>query len=91
MSIEFHVDPDLWAVFKAVTVQKDALSDENAALRARVAQLEEEARLLPFWRRRAKHATKLLLAPKGCNCATLGGCSKCYTGPVTDLRALRTT
>lgn len=60
MSLEFHVDPDLWAVFKAVTHQKDKLADENAALRARIAELEEQARLMPFWRRRAKHAMKQL-------------------------------
>jgi len=71
MSIEFYVDPDLWAVFKAVTAQKDALLDENVALRVRITQLEKEARQMPFWRRRAKHAIKQLTGPKGCNCATM--------------------
>lgn len=63
MSIDFHVDPDLWHVLKAVTAQKCALEDENATLRKRIAELEEDARLMPFWRRRAKHAIKQMQHP----------------------------
>lgn len=89
MNFDFKVDPELWAVYKAVVQQKDTLVDENAALRKRVAAMEDDARLMPHWRRRAKHAVKQLLAPKaGCNCTASPdptGCSRCYTGPVTQL------
>lgn len=58
--MDFNIDPDLAWVLKALTAQKCALDDENRDLRRKLSKSECDSRMMVFWRRRAKHLTKLI-------------------------------